>query len=155
MLDIPHFTLSLFTFPFHFPYLYTMKEELIKEKHDIANRADIELLVNSFYDKVKTDPTIGFFFTKIIPVDFPAHLPKMYAFWESILFGTSGYKGEPMTAHVHIHEKHKMEHAHFEKWLSLFTSTVDELFAGPKAEEIKQRSSSIATIMEWKVVEGK
>jgi hemoglobin len=94
---------------------------------------------------------LDFFFTEIIPVDFPAHLPKMYAFWESILFGTPGYKGEPMTAHVHIHEKHKMEHAHFEQWLLLFRTTVDELFSGPKADEIKQRAASIATIMEWKV----
>ncbi len=121
------------------------------EKKDITNRADVELLVNTFYDRVKKDATIGFFFTEIIPVDFPAHLPKMYAFWESILFGTSGYKGEPMTVHTHIHQKHKMTHEHFERWISLFTSTIDELFSGNKAEELKQRASSIATIMEWKV----
>src|ERR1044072_367960 len=127
-----------------------MNEEIIP-KHDITNRADVELLINSFYSKVKTDPVIGFFFTQIIPVDFPSHLPKMYAFWESILFGTPGYKGEPMTAHIHIHQKHKMEPAHFERWISLFTATVDENFTGPKAEEIKHRASSIAMIMEMKV----
>jgi hypothetical protein len=33
----------------------------------------------------------------------------------------------------------------------LFTSTVDELFEGPKAEEAKQRATSIAGVMAHRV----
>jgi truncated hemoglobin YjbI len=39
-----------------------MEKEKLNQKPDITNRADIELLVNSFYAKVKEDKTIGFFF---------------------------------------------------------------------------------------------
>lgn len=56
-------------------------------KKDILIREDIELLVNTFYDKIKKDDTIGYFFTEIANVDWPTHLPKMYDFWESILLG--------------------------------------------------------------------
>ena len=33
-------------------------------KTDIRNRKDIELLVDTFYDKIKTDAVIGFLFTE-------------------------------------------------------------------------------------------
>ena len=32
---------------------------MLMTKKDIENRADVELLINSFYDKVKPDPVIG------------------------------------------------------------------------------------------------
>ena len=124
------------------------------QKQDIQNRGDLELLVNRFYDKVKVDPLIGFFFSEIVPVNWEAHLPVMYNFWESIAFGTGPYRGEPMSAHLRLNGKHKMEPEHFARWLSLFHGTIDELFSGAKAEEIKMRSASIARIMEFKVQQG-
>lgn len=33
------------------------------KKNDILSRADIEFLVNSFYDKVKEDEILGYLFT--------------------------------------------------------------------------------------------
>ena len=63
---------------------------------DLATREDIELQVNSFYNKVVKDDVIGFFFKDVVKVDFEQHLPKMYSFWESILFGQMTYKGNPM-----------------------------------------------------------
>jgi hemoglobin len=119
--------------------------------HDLQNRTDIETLINRFYDKVKVDPLIGFFFSEVVPVDWPAHLPRMYDFWESIAFGSGNYKGEPMTPHFNLNKKQKMEPAHFERWLSLFYATMDENFAGEKAEEVKKRAGSIAAIMEHKL----
>jgi len=40
---------------------------------------------------------------------------------------------------------------HFQKWLLLFTETVDQLFEGEKAELAKQRATSIATVMQIKM----
>ena len=51
-------------------------------KKDIENRTDIELLVRSFYDKVKIDDTIGYIFNDIAKVDWEKHLPVMYNFSE-------------------------------------------------------------------------
>ncbi len=121
-------------------------------KTDIVNRKDIELLINSFYDKVKVDAVIGYFFDKVIPVNWEKHLPTMYNFWENVVFNTGGYEGNPMIQHQHIHQKSPMTKAHFDQWLKLFTETVDELYVGEKAELIKQRAVSIATVMQIKVL---
>ena len=71
---------------------------------NLESREDIELLVNSFYDKVVQDETIGFFFKDVVNVDFKKHLPKMYSFWETILFGQMSYKGNPMAVHFPINQ---------------------------------------------------
>ncbi|MDP3394165.1 group III truncated hemoglobin [Sediminibacterium sp.] len=120
-------------------------------KKDITNRADIELLINSFYEKVKKDPLIAFFFTEIVPVNWAAHLPVMYGFWENILFYSGTYEGNPMAKHKDIHQKCPMKMEHFQRWTSLFTETVEELFEGEKAELAKQRAMSIATVMQIKM----
>ena len=71
-------------------------------KKDISNRADVELLVNSFYNKVREDELISFFFTKIVAVDWEKHLPVMYDFWDNILFYAGKYEGNPMAKHRDI-----------------------------------------------------
>jgi hemoglobin len=39
----------------------------------------------------------------------------------------------------------------FDRWVSLFHATVDELFAGPMAAEAKQRAARIATMMQYHI----
>jgi truncated hemoglobin YjbI len=34
--------------------------------HDIESKTDIEILIDKFYEKVLTDPIIGFIFTDIV-----------------------------------------------------------------------------------------
>lgn len=120
-------------------------------KKDIEDKKDIELLVNSFYEKVKTDSSINFFFSKVVPVDWEKHLPVMYTFWENIIFHSGGYTGNPMQVHASLHAKRPLQKAHFEKWIELFNTTVDELFEGEKASQAKQRAYAIATVMQIKI----
>jgi hemoglobin len=120
-------------------------------KKDIENREDIEVLVNSFYDKVKADGILGPIFTVIIPVNWQVHLPVMYQFWDNAIFYTGGYTGNPMAMHAHIHKKIGLEEKQFDRWLELFNKTVDELFEGEKASLAKQRAYSIAKVMEQKI----
>lgn len=120
-------------------------------KNDIKDRADIQLLVDAFYTKVRADETIGYLFNEVAKVNWEQHLPRMYDFWENILFQTGGFKGNPMVAHVQLHQKSPLSAAHFARWQQLFLATVDELFEGDKAELIKQRARSIATMMLIKV----
>lgn len=121
-------------------------------KHDIQNRNDIERLVNAFYDQVKSDEVIGYLFTEVAAVSWEEHLPKMYNFWENILFYTGNYSGSPMIVHRELHNKSTMNEGHFSHWASLFTATVDSLFSGEKAEEIKNRASNIAAVMTYKTL---
>ncbi len=120
-------------------------------KRDIETTEDIVLLVNSFYEKVKQDKTIGFFFDKVVAVNWEKHLPVMYGFWENIIFHSGGYIGNPMQVHAGLHAKHSIQRSHFERWIELFNTTVDELFEGAKASLAKQRAHSIATVMQIKI----
>lgn len=123
-------------------------------KNDITNRQDIELLINRFYDKVKVDGVIGYIFNDVARVNWPAHLPVMYNFWESVIFYTGNYNGNPMLLHRQLNTKTPLTAAHFKQWLHIFTNTVDELFEGDKAELAKQRAMSISTMMQVKIAQS-
>jgi hemoglobin len=117
-------------------------------KTDIRNKQDIETFVNNFYDKVRENELLAPVFDSKIPAEsWPAHLQRMYAFWNAILFAEKGFDGNPMQKHMSL----PIEEKHFSQWLSLFRATIDEHFAGPKAEEAKTRATSIAQIMNFKI----
>lgn len=121
-------------------------------KTDIRNRKDIEKLVNIFYDKVKTDEVIGYLFTDAAQVNWNLHLPKMYDFWENILFYSANYNGSPMVVHKELHQKSPIKPEHFQHWNELFNQTVDKLFQGAKADEIKNRALNISAVMMYKTL---
>ncbi len=121
-------------------------------KTDIRNKKDIEKLVNAFYNNIKTDAVISYYFTDVAQVNWEEHLPKMYDFWENILFCTGNYNGNPMMSHKELHEKSPMTKEQFKYWTTLFTSTVDKLFEGSKAEEIKSRAINISFVMMHKTI---
>ncbi len=114
-------------------------------KPDIETPADIDRLVDTFYrERVLDDAIIGFFFTDIARIDLEKHLSKISAFWQLQLLGTPGYKGQTFAVHKAVHAQAAMTEDHFHRWLYLFDQTVDELFAGPRAELAKQRARAIA-----------
>ncbi|MCC3159167.1 group III truncated hemoglobin [Hymenobacter sp. 15J16-1T3B] len=114
---------------------------------DIQTEADIQALVDWFYDKVNQDELLGPVFNDVAAVHWPAHLPTMYDFWSSILLGTARYKGRPFPKHLAL----PIEKPHFQRWLQLFYQTVAENFAGPKAEEAKVKALNIATMFEYRM----
>lgn len=118
-------------------------------KPDISNPADIRSLIDSFYEKVQTDEAIGFIFNDVAKVDWPHHLPVMYAFWEFLLLGTpDAYRGNPIQKHADLHQKIPLKAEYFDRWLHLFKTSVDELFEGPVAENAKFRAFAISET--WK-----
>lgn len=121
-------------------------------KNDIESKKEIELLVDTFYIKVKADELIGYIFTDIAKVNWEKHLPVMYSFFENMLFYTGSYTGNPMELHKHINRLYPLTAEHFVRWNLLFTTTVDELFTGDKAELAKQRAKSISAVMQIKIL---
>ena len=115
--------------------------------HDLQNSEDVKTLIDAFYLKVRVDDLIGFIFNDIAKVDWPKHLPRMYAFWEFLLLGGESYQGNPMEPHRALHEKVPLQKEFFDRWVALFTQTVDENFAGINAEEAKNKARLIA--MTW------
>jgi hemoglobin len=121
---------------------------------DISSREDVELLVDTFYEKVLKDEVIGFIFTEISPISLETHMPIMYDFWCSILLNSNSYKGNPMIKHFAINEKLALEKVHFERWLLLWKTTLDAHFEGPVAKEAYNRANQIAHLMEYKMAEA-
>lgn len=120
-------------------------------KTDIANREDIELLVNTFYDRVKTNLVLGYIFNHVIKVNWETHLPRMYSFWASILLNEHSFSGNPMLKHIDISKQTPLSETEFSEWLLLFNTTVDDLFAGNNADEAKTRAANIARLMLYKI----
>ncbi len=116
-------------------------------KKDIQDRSDIERVVTLFYDKVKNDKEIGFFFTQVVKINWETHLPVMCSFWENVLFFTGNYDGDPLTTHRNVHQKYRTGATHFQRWLALFVQSVDDLYEGAKAEAMKEHARKIAAVM--------
>ncbi len=118
---------------------------------DITSRPDIERLVDTFYGLVRGDDLLGPIFDDVAHVDWAEHLPKMYAFWDAVLFGTPGFKGNPLATHVMLSRKTALTEREFGRWITLFHQTVDQEFAGPMAIEAKRRAEQIAMTMQYHV----
>ena len=114
---------------------------------DIESRIDIETLMTSFYEKVRQDQTIGFIFNEVVDMDWPHHIPVIVDFWETILLDNPVYKKNAMEVHYDLNKKIPLQKEHFDSWLHLFNSTVDELFEGKIASLAKTRAKGIADVM--------
>lgn len=119
-------------------------------KKDIETRADIDDLMNRFYARAISDEIIGYIFTDVANLDLKHHLPVIGDFWETLLFGTGNYQKHgrnPLQVHARLDQKSPLTQKHFRRWLEIFTETVDELFAGERAEFAKLRAEAIANRM--------
>jgi len=114
---------------------------------DISTFEDIKKLVDVFYDKIRLNDLLAPIFNAIIQDRWPQHLDKMYTFWQTVLLGEHTYFGSPFVPHAKL----QVNHLHFQTWLKLFNSTVDELFVGPIATEAKWRADKMATMFETKI----
>jgi hemoglobin len=109
-----------------------MSEQKITEE-------EISTLVDRFYAKVQRDPEIGPIFNEKIE-DWPTHLALLKNFWSTVLLTTGRYKGDPMMTHLQL----PLEPNHFERWLSLFAETANEVLPPDHATTIIEKSQRIA-----------
>lgn len=118
---------------------------------DILGRDEIVRLVDRFYEKVRDDQMLGFIFDQVAQVHWPAHLPKMYAFWQTVLFRDGGFRGDPIGKHARLEPLTNMGREQFDRWLALFVETVDELFSGENAGHIKRCAADMANVIHSKI----
>ena len=122
-------------------------------KKDIADRTDIELLMNTFYGKLLTDERIGYIFTDVAKLDLTTHIPIIADFWESVLLNKNVYHNNAMKIHLDLNDRTVLTKEHFDVWLTHFNATVDALFEGDIATLAKQRARSVATLMQIKIAQ--
>lgn len=118
---------------------------------DILGRTDIIKLVDSFYLKVRADEPLGNIFDGVAKVDWETHLPKLYNFWDSVLFRAGTFRGNPIAAHMKLIEHADMSWPMFERWLVLFRATVNELFKGENADHIVRCAEDMARVIHSKI----
>lgn len=116
-------------------------------KKEILSLNEIKLLVNTFYDKVREDDLLKDIFNNVIRDKWPIHLEKMYRFWQTVLLEEHTYSGSPFAPHANL----PVTKTHFNRWLQLFNTTIDELFTGEKAVEAKWRANKMAEIFQLKI----
>jgi hemoglobin len=116
-------------------------------KTDITNLNDIKVLVDNFYTKIRDEKLLGPIFNGIIGDNWPAHLTKMYGFWQTLLLDTPAYSGSPFLKHAKL----PIAKEHFDRWMELFNETVDEHFSGAKADEAKWRAARMSEMFQYKL----
>ncbi len=119
----------------------------IMTRKDITNIGDIQLMVDTFYSNIRKDELLGTIFEEKIGNRWPEHLEKMYRFWQTILLEEHTYSGSPFPPHKQL----PVEKQHFNRWMEIFTETVDSLFTGPLAEEAKLRGQNMAEMFNYKI----
>lgn len=112
---------------------------------DLTTEADIAAVVQAFYADIEADPVLGPYFAGL---DWDAHLPRMVAFWSSVVFHTGAYHGRPFDPHARMAG---LGRGHFEAWLARFRATVDARYAGDAAERMKAKAEQIAGIFQMKL----
>jgi len=111
---------------------------------DISSRADLIDLLNEFYNKAQSDDVIGDKFSHLNMIE---HTETIADFWDSILFGTNRYHGDPFGKHISLN----LSTQDFDRWIFLFNETIENKFAGPKADEAKFRAGTIAKVFKHKL----
>ena len=96
-------------------------------------------LVHGFYDRVRVDPMLGPVFADRI-TDWGPHLAKMVEFWSSVALMTGRYHGQPMPKHLSL----PVEAVHFDRWLTLFRQTAEEVCTPVGAAWVIERAERIA-----------
>jgi hemoglobin len=112
--------------------------QAIMDQTDLDHAVLVDL-VHSFYGKIRVDAVLGPIFASRIS-DWPPHLERMVSFWSSVALMTGTYHGAPVPAHAHL----PVTWAHFERWLTLFRETADEVCTPAGAVHVIERAERIA-----------
>lgn len=124
------------------------------KKQELNSRDAIELLVNSFYTKVKVDDLLAPIFNNAQFFSWDTHIPIMINFWETLLLDTASYKGNTMQKHIMLHRQQPLTPELFDRWKKLFYATLDEFFEGPNVAEARRRVEAMSSLMQYKIAQS-
>ncbi|WP_209000491.1 group III truncated hemoglobin [Labrenzia sp. DG1229] len=110
-------------------------------RYETVNEQSIQVMVHTFYGCIREHPRLGLIFSGRLDGKWEEHLPKMEAFWQSVLLKNGAYKGKPVPAHLKLKEVVSSDYG---DWLSIFRPVVRELFVPDLADEIIAVAERIA-----------
>ena len=118
------------------------------QQRDLGSRENIEAFVDLFYRRILEDEQLSPIFLDVAGIDLAVHLPHIKNYWCKLLLGEKNYQRHTMNIHRQLHGKQPLQAGDFQRWLALFNATLDEGFAGERAERARQVAASIAGNME-------
>ena len=126
-------------------------------KRDLDSRSEIHDLVIDFYREIVFDPVLGPVFDEVAEVDWAAHIPRLIDYWARVLLRDPSYDGFILRPHQHVHAVQSFELDYFDRWYTLFTTSVDQRWSGPFADAAKAHAARMAGTLarrilhvEWK-----
>ena len=72
---------------------------------DLADRADVEVLLRRFYGRVFDDDTLAEPFADLRVKGLDSHLRVMCDFWETVLFCAGLYHGNALLVHRQLYDR--------------------------------------------------
>lgn len=114
---------------------------------DIISTKDIKLMIDAFYLKVHENKELSSILKKLAKKKWNFKKDILYVFWEKLLFGEGGYEGDPFKNNIPI----LIDEKDFEKFVSIFNETIDELFEGDYTESAKARILAISNLFQGKL----
>jgi truncated hemoglobin YjbI len=81
-------------------------------------------VVDSFYQKAKSDILIGYHFRVVS--DFDTHMPRIATFWEMQLLGTTSRELSHPFDVMKVHVPLNIKRGELGRWLLLFKKTLEE-----------------------------
>jgi hemoglobin len=116
-------------------------------KPDLDCRENIESFVDRFYQRILADRQLAPIFLDVAEIDLDVHLPHIKDYWCKLLLGEKNYRRHTMNIHRQLHSKRMLHKQDFDRWLATFVGTVDDNFAGERAERSKVIAQTIADNM--------
>lgn len=113
-------------------------------REDLTND-DLHDTLVSFYATLEEDTLLAPYFAA---VDMAAHMPRIVAFWSTMLFHTASYSGSAFRPHLGMPG---LTAEHFARWVATLESVVDERFDGPNARLMKELAHRIAYSMQLRL----
>ena len=111
------------------------------EQAPIIAESALPALLDRFYDLVRQDAVLGPVFNAVVH-DWPEHLDRLAAFWSSVMLTTGRYKGNPMMKHL-VHAD-RITPAMFQRWLSLWAQTTEEMLSPEGAGAMQAKAQRIS-----------
>ncbi|UES47459.1 preprotein translocase subunit TatC [Roseibium aggregatum] len=110
-------------------------------RYEKVDEQAIHVMVHTFYGCIRQHPRLGGIFERRLAGRWEEHLPKMEAFWQSVLMKNGAYKGKPVPAHL---KQKELVSTDYGEWLSVFRPVIRELFVPDLADEIVAIAERIA-----------
>jgi len=109
---------------------------------DLSTPAGIHDLVTRFYREIVFDDLLAPVF-EVAEVDWTIHLPNLIDYWCWIILGPPRFGGAVTATHRQLHAHQAITPALCDRWFTLWSSTIDDSWAGPCADKAKTHAVAL------------